>query len=585
MTAMCRRWNEVEGKPICLFGFLVALVVAPVLVPMGEATSQPSRPAEPMSVSGASATLGEGISGWVIGPNGRPVAGAQVGLNADAMDVIVRNGILEKVWPGGTSEKRIVETNAEGQFHLGDSPSDPFFLLAAGKDGFALVMGKEFKKNHQIRLERWGRIEGQLAKGRKGSDGRVWMTALPNPAWLDGRCAFRYDTRHAEDGHFVFEKVPAGWFEVGYLVATADDCEGFTSRTPVEVKAGETAQVRLGGQGRPVIGRFVPPASYDRSVYFGAGVRALQRQEKMDPNREQPRQQWWRAWEHDAYDPGARCFDARTPDYCIETTDNEREWTRRGPDLPDTDGCLANAAWRDANWRGYAFRINSDGSFRVEDVIAGKYDLRVDLEAKDRDSFTDRPFAEYRGTIEVPTMKEAYTDRPFDLGNLTLNVHGVGGPAPLFESETVYGKPIRLIDMRGKFVLLHFWDATIYEDLEDFRRVHHVAGDIIVDDPCDLDRLRELHRTYGANGCLQIIGINQSDSPGKIKAFDAEHKIEWPEIRTGAAWDKGIAGQYGAFRVPFPYIVLVDPAGKIDAVGLRGKGLTNTVRHALAGVP
>jgi hypothetical protein len=411
---------------------VLTVSAAAAWMPPTEAASPPSSPpAGPALASPTPAATALDLSGRVLDPNGQPVAGAQVGLNGDGTPVRVYNGVLKVDWPTPVLGIRIIKTGTDGRFYLEDTWPDPFYVLAAHERGFALVSGKEFKKNQEIRLQRWGRIEGQLAKGRQGSDHRIWMLGLPNPAWLWQQLAFRYDTPDDKDGRFVFEKVPAGWFEIAYLTPLGDDYEGLTSRTPVEVKAGETTKVKLGGQGRPVIGRSVPPASYGKPVYFGAGIRALTAHEKLDRKQERWRQQWEQASEQDIYTPhGAPVLLSRMANYGLALEGNRRKLDLLWSEPPAHDVNVDYALWSDVNWRGYVFRINSDGAFRIEDVVPGKYELRVELKERKHDSDLKKPFAEYHATIEIPPMGQTYTEEPLDLGNLTLGMHGAGDPTP-----------------------------------------------------------------------------------------------------------------------------------------------------------
>jgi len=313
------------------------------------------------------------------------------------------------------------------------------------------------------------------------------------------------------------------------MIRVGDGTGSVTSRTPVEVKPGRTASIKVGGEGRPVIGRFVPPAGYDGPFYLGAGLRALQ---TSHPDRPRP------------------------ADYDQMTNRQKQEWLRAWWQTPEATA-YSEQIWRNPNWRAYTFRIEDDGSFRVEDVIGGKYKMTVYLEEEPTREGRPEEIGGYSGTIEVPPMAQAYTDEPLDLGNLVLKMRKplhVGDVAPLFEAKTLDGKDIRLIDHRGKFVLLSFW-APEY-------------------DP-ELNRLKELYTTYGATGKFQIIGLGGNDTLEEVKKYVAQHKIEWPEIYFGQKWDEGIAGQYG------PYILLVDPEGKIIATWLRGEKLTNTVREAM----
>jgi peroxiredoxin len=195
-------------------------------------------------------------------------------------------------------------------------------------------------------------------------------------------------------------------------------------------------------------------------------------------------------------------------------------------------------------------------------VIAGKYEFTVWLEERLTGQGRPEEIGAYYGTVEVPPMTAAYMDEPLDLGNLTLGMHKpplhVGDMAPLFETKTLDGKDIRLADYRGKFVLLSFWQPQSHPEL---------------------DRLKELHKTYGSTGKLQIIGLGGSDTLAEVERYVAEHQIEWPEIYSGEKWDEGIAGQYGLPGLP--YILLIDPEGKIVATWLRGEKLTQTLKDAL----
>jgi peroxiredoxin len=509
--------------------------------------------------SNAAAASPEGLLGRVVDPNGRPVAGAQVGLTGDRLDqIMLRNAVLEPRWPDGDRDAKFVQTDADGRFRFEGTWSHPFYLFAAHATGFAPVLGKDFQKSREIRLEPWGRIEGQLATGRMGVDHRVWMLGQVNPASMGWTCEVRYDTACGHDGRFVFEKAPPGSFRVGYLIAIGEDCQGFTARTPVLVKTGGTATVKVGGEGRPIIGRFVAPASYGRPVYFGAGSRGLCRTEQTRSNSDVDQlpspepindpyaveTSWWE--------------DLRAQDYVV--TDNQQEWYQPGSWPYDESRSAGDEIWSDMNWRGYAFRISEDGTFRIEDVVPGRYELKVELHKKD----TWGEFAQYREIIEVPPPTETRMDQPFDAGALTLNVFGVGDPAPLFEAETADGKSIRLIDYRGKFVLLIF---NISPALE--KKV--------------LPQLQELYRTYRASGDFEIIEESYANSQAKAKQYAVKYQVEWPVVHGSWEFHDELQKQYSVYGSM--EAVLVDREGTIVDAHLwgpdRGEVLIRTVRDAL----
>ncbi len=485
-------------------------------------------------VLGEDAPLPRELSGRVVDPNGESVTGAQVAwIDADR-SVSITDGRLMAPRFGKREGGPIVETDERGHFRFEEEPNDGFSLLAAHDAGFALVGSEQFARDRVVRLQRWGRVEGRVAEGREPAGDKIWMGGLPNSTWFEHRRDFNYETLCDSEGRFTFKRVPPGWFEVGYLIDNGDSSASLTSRTPVVVAPGQTATVTLGGEGRPVIGRFVPPPDWEGPIYFGAGLRSM---DTVHPERPRP------------------------DDYSQMTQRQQQEWIKQWHQTPEAEEYL-KAVWHNPNRRHYTFCIADGGTFRIKDVIPGKYSLTVWLEEHFSGGERLEEFGGYSGTVEVPPMDEAYSDEPLDVGDLVLRMRRplhVGDIAPLFEAQTLDGKPIHLADYRGRFVVLSFWHPASHPEL---------------------DRLKELHATYGATGKLQIIGLGGSDTLDEVKKFVAEHDIEWPQIYFGQAWDQGIAKQYGLSGLP--YILLIDPDGKIVATWLRGQKLTDTVREALA---
>jgi peroxiredoxin len=472
------------------------------------------------------------LSGRVVDAAGNPVADAQVALSTETTGVLVSHGKLEPMW-GNVAESRIVQTDSQGTFVLGQHPPESFDLIVAHDKGFASIGSDEFIDSNEIRLRPWGRIEGQLAKGRHASENKIWMAGSPNSTWFLHKRDYRYETVCDSDGHFVFEKVPAGWFEAGYLIRIGEMGASITSRTPVEVEPGETAKITLGGSGRPVVGKFVPPEGYDKSIYFGNGLRSLDRTRPDEPR----------------------------PENYDRMTRREREQWRVQWRKSDEYKLYRDSYWHDPNWRQYTFRINHDGSFRIEDVIAGKYDFTVWIEERLTGGQRPEEIASYYGTIEVPEMPGGRSDEPLDLGELELTMHDplrVGDMAPLFEAKTLDGKDLKLIDSRGKFILLSFWQPVSHPERQ---------------------QLRELYDAYSLDGRLEIIGLGGHDTREEVMKYVEENDIPWPQIFVGEEFKSGIAKDY---RIPgVPWIFLVGPDGKIIAKGLRGEELTPAVRGAL----
>jgi len=470
-------------------------------------------------------------SGRVLDPNGAPAAGAQVAWIDAERSVSITDGRLMAPRFGNRGKGPIIETDEQGNFRFEGEPNDGFSLLAAHDAGFALVGSEQFARDRVIRLQRWGRVEGQVAKGRHPLEDKIWMGGLPNSTWFEHRRDFNYETLCDSEGRFTFKWVPPGWFEVGYLTRMGDSVSSHTSRTPILVESGRTATMTLGGEGRPVIGRFVPPPDWEGPIYFGAGFRAL---DTARPDRPRP------------------------ADYDQMTQRQQQEWLKQWHQTPEAEEYL-KAVWHNPNQRHYTFCIAVDGTFRIEDVIPGKYTFTVWLEERNSHE-GPAEFGGYSGTVEVPPMEEAYSDEPLDVGDLVLRLRRplhVGDTAPTFEAKTLDGKDIRLIDYRGRFVLLNFWSPVFNPEL---------------------DRLKELHATYSRTSQLQIIGLGGTDTLDEVRKYVEEHDIEWPEIYFGPDWDAELLRQLGGQM----QILLIDPDGKIVATWLREEKLTDTVREALA---
>jgi len=475
------------------------------------------------------------VSGQILDSNGVPVAGAQVALCTKDQGVTISDGRLDvnRMGGGGTT---LVETDDQGRFSFADEP-EAFHIVAAHEKGFAWVTNEEFAALPEVKLQRWGRIEGTLHIGReRGAEKRMGLLNYINKNAIDQRISYDYEAYTDPNGRFVFEKVPPGWAEVGYLIRVGGPSfptSTYTARTPLQILPGQTVRVPIGGRGRPVVGKFVPQTGYDGPVYFGAGLRAL---DTVRPERP-------------------------TPDNYEQMTKREQqEWYKQWRDTSEAQAYY-DTLWHDPQRRHYSFRIQEDGTFRIEDVIPGKYKFTVWLEERFTGQGQPEEIGAYYGSVEVPEMDEAYSDKPLDLGELTVQMRTplhVGDTAPLFEAKTLDGNDVRLADYRGKFVLLSFWQPASHPEL---------------------DRLKELHATYGGIGRLQIIGLGGSDTLEEVKKRVAEHKPEWPQIYFGEQWDQGIAQQYSLRGLP--YILLIDPQGQIVATWLRGEKLTDTVREAL----
>ncbi|MCP4450799.1 MAG: hypothetical protein GY809_05015, partial [Planctomycetes bacterium] len=369
-------------------------------------------------------TLEHDLQGKVMDPQGRPIANAQVALSTRTLSVAISSGKLHAPkW--GLKESRIVATDALGAFDLGQSPDEGFDLIVACAQGYACASSEDLSSPYTIMIQPWARVQGKLAKNRVSGSNRIWMSQRPNITWLDRKKRFEFETLCDGSGGFVFEQVPPGWYEVGYLIR---DGQGYTytCRTPIEVKAGQTKTMTLAGTGRPVVGRLVPPENYDKPIDFSAGLRSL---------------------------GTSRPEEIRPSGFEQMTKREQSDWYQRYRTSDEYKQRIYEEVIYNTNARQFAFEIKKDGAFRVEDVVTGKYSFTVNIETA-MGQRPSRDIASYHGTMTVPPMPGGRSEEPLDLGDLVLTMRphrsfGVGDAAPLFTAQTLAGQSISLAAYRG----------------------------------------------------------------------------------------------------------------------------------------
>src|SRR5262249_42449792 len=152
----------------------------------------------------------------------------------------------------------------------------------------------------------------------------------------------------------------------------------------IKVEPGQTARVRLGGMGRPVVGRAVKPAGSKVSIDWTNSSNHFQLKpppinEPKNMNKEQ-RAAWYKAW------------------------------------ITTEEGKAHLAYLRDP--RFYAFRVEPDGSFRIDDVIPGPYELTFWL-GDGRNPH--QAVATASRPVVVLGIPGGRSDQPLDLGTIELS--------------------------------------------------------------------------------------------------------------------------------------------------------------------
>jgi hypothetical protein len=269
---------------------------------------------------------------------------------------------------GGNS---LAKTGPDGHFCF-DRPDTAFGLAAASNEGYAETMREELATSGTLTLKPWGKIEGRARIGRRPAANQSIRLALRSfhagrPGVLS---AFhQIETKADDQGQFAFDRVIPGTCEVARLMVTetGDGTRGLVCWTDlIDVAPGQTVQVRIGGQGRPVIGRVVLKAA-----------------------------------------PGVRV-----------------DWRRNAPATLARPQEIRPSTGRDARaprrYDLFAANFDGDGRFRIEDVPPGHFDLNVSI---DRPIGSDRPemvkaLGRVRVAVDIPDGRD---DVPVDLGEIEVN--------------------------------------------------------------------------------------------------------------------------------------------------------------------
>jgi thiol-disulfide isomerase/thioredoxin len=505
---------------------------------------------------------GAGPAGVVLTPEGLPAPGRTVYLSR-LKDLVLLEGT--NLAPKKVSSRvRSAITDQAGRFSFAPD-LDAFAVLVVDESGFAEVPVQDLASSPQVRLQPWARLEGTLKIGtRPGSNETVRLAGAfaklayyprPLPPY-----SISAETTTDAGGRFVFPRVPPVDVKLSHapkVGLAGSDQIPITQITNLTLQAGQTRVVTLGGQGRPVVGRVVLQ-NYHQDMDWRDQVC------RIDSLAPEP--------------PDCPNFDAISKEYHVA---RRAARTQEDIDAAETRylaeydviarqvrAYYSSPAGRQY-WfsrRNYVLRFAPDGSFRIDDVPGGKYELTLDLRELDpKLGMPKSPRIDLRQQeIEVPDSPGGRSDTPLDLGV----IHAVaqllpGQEAPDFAVKTMEDKTVKLSDYRGKYVLVDFWAAS---------NAPSVAA---------LPDLKETFDAFKNDPRFAMIGLNLDPDPATPRAFALKNQLGWTQGFLGKGSDSPVPDQYGIESLPF--IILIGPDGRVFAPRLQGGGIKSAVDAALAG--
>jgi hypothetical protein len=275
------------------------------------------------------------IRGIVVQPDGRPAVGAQVALLTFEHNVRLTSTRFERE----SGQFLCVETGPDGKFSFAPDPK-AHSVAAVSKDGYAQLRVRDTSQPLRITLEAWGRIEGIILPEAQT---KPVMSVLLDDAVsgrYEGQVILDVNTSHAKpdsDGRFVFPKVPPGFFRLALMSGYN---QPYTYTTLATVGPGEVTPIEIKPAGRTVIGRLVAASGEPLDLSNRLTRAHLEPVQEKTPKPEELRGVAADLWLVDFW---------RSPE--------GRQYARRKSSWP--------------------FQLNADGTFRIEEVLPGRVQLKI----------------------------------------------------------------------------------------------------------------------------------------------------------------------------------------------------------------
>jgi hypothetical protein len=314
-------------------------------------------------------------------PDGSPAGGVSVYLATQSRGISIRDG--RPIYPD-----RVLSTtaDAEGAFRF-PPQEEPGDVVVLDGRGFAR-RAEDASADAPLILSPWGRVSGVVRVNGEPAPFAEVNIDVRHAVGTDRRIHFNVRDVSDAQGRYAIDHIPPGEAAIARGIPTGSNSVGFGPWQSIRVEPGETLEVTVGGEGRPVTGRLVLPEGL-----------ALD----------------WRR-------PGARLDLASPPGPEIPeglSPEVRQDWYRR---WIETEEGRAFDAWQRER-RSYPVLIAADSSFRVDDVRPGSYVLDVQL----IDQETGEPSPARSRPIEIPEATGEAAHTPIDLGEVVLAVEPTEG--------------------------------------------------------------------------------------------------------------------------------------------------------------
>jgi len=503
---------------------------------------------------------GTGPTGIVYDPNGSPATGAQI-------YVVIPNRYLQFANGKPSNQPKDSEwavTDKDGTFSFKGLLEDSSYkLVVIHNEGFAEVSKQQWLMDPNITLQKWGRVEGALYSGLKAAANQsvhfYSQDAQNNPEQLNYYYAINAITD--DQGHFTIERVIPGRGAIARrIVSDSGRRSSYGVFKRIEIAAGQTTNVDIGGGGRLVTGRLIKPDWVTDTT---------------DIQNTYPRISPVQTQKTNPYEiyaglefPMPQRFDEMT---VAEVLKWYEQWIKSDKSVAFRKEIEKRIRDQGLENRNYNVIVEPDGSFRILDVLPGEYTLAGELRKADergQPNYKESIVAEIKHTFTVGDITEENQDIPVELGTVEFFPAAKlepNKPVPDFNVRSLNGGTLNLTDFRGKYLLLTFYMITGEESLNE--------------DMADLKRIQD---DFAGDKRFEMMGLTKGEMPLYVylaKKFLAEQGLTWQQgFIDGSNYEL-----IQTFKIQnWPHSLLIDPKGVLLANGLKGEKLYEAVAKALA---
>lgn len=325
---------------------------------------------------------GTGPSGVVLLPSGEPAVNAAVLLCTPLAGVTLNSGA--HIQKGLNTTTCRTQTEQTGKFSLPPAV-DPEGVIAIHDQGIAQVSFSELADKSNITLQSWATVKGKLILESKPVANQEIALFNQDMHYSKTGVGFPFLTVSLEtttdtNGDFVFDKVPPGPCRVFERVNRFASYE-----TSITANAGGVTDVVLGGAGRSVVGKAVLISATEPPDWQRVAVRLQSKTGNLPASR-------------------PKRSDFSTPEAYI--------------------AAMKSFTQEQAGQKDFVTACESDGSFRLEDVPAGTYQLKIELRDARLNSTAAHdisdPLPVVNSAVLDVTVPDDQSTEPIELGTLEL---------------------------------------------------------------------------------------------------------------------------------------------------------------------